>query len=164
MNELIKTIVFSNIINDIIVLVFIIWLVRKFNLLSFIGKRRGDVIGTIKDLEREKKLKEQQLEQTKNRVKNVDQEVAKMHDDAEKIADELSEKIVEEAEKEAVSMQKKAQLTIESERKVATNEVIKEITGSAFALAEVKINQAIDSRLHQKYIDNFINNLEGLSK
>ncbi len=162
MNEIIDVIFFSNIINVIIVVVFFVWLFRKFNLLSFIGKKRGEIIGTIKDLERDKKSKENQLEITKNKVKNLEQEFTKIIDEGEQVADNIAEKIIEEAEKEAANMQKKAHLTIESEQKIAKNEVIQEITGAAFEHAESKINTAIDERLHQKYIDNFIDNLGNL--
>jgi len=162
MNEILDTIFFSNIINVAIVVGFFIWLFRKFDLLSFVGKRRGEIIGTIKDLDRERKLKEQQLEATKNKVKNLEHEVAKIIDDGEQVAESVSEKIVEEAEKEAANMQKKAQLTIESERKIAKNEVIQEITSAAFHQAEEKINTAIDEKLHHKYIDSFIDKLGNL--
>lgn len=162
MNEFIELIFFSNIINFIIVIVFFIWLFRKFNIFNFIYKKRDEIVQTIKNYEQERKLKEHQLEVTKNKVKNVEQETEKIIDDGEEIAENLSERIIEEAEKEAANMQKKAHFTIESERKIAENEIMSEVTEAAFAIAEVKINEAIDSRMHQRYIDNFIDNLEKL--
>lgn len=162
--EFMRYIVFSNVINDIVVIMFFVWLFRKFNLLSFIGKKRKSIIEKLISLEHDKRLKESQLEITRERVKNIDKEVAKIKDDGEQVAAQISERIVEEAEKEAANMQKKAHLAIESEQKIATNEVLQEVATSAFTLAEAKINESIDENLHKKYIDNFIDNLEKLSK
>ena len=162
MNEIVNVILFSNVINLFIVIIFLVWLFRKYNLLSYFYKKRDEIIELLKNLEQDRKTKESQLEATKTKVKNADQEVSKLTDDGEQVAEGISVRIIEEAEKEAASMQKKAQLTVESERKVATNEVIQEITTAAFATAETQINKSIDERLHRKYINDFINNLENL--
>lgn len=143
---------------------FFIWLFRKYNLLSLFYKKRVEIVETIKTLEQERKLKEHQLELIQAKVQHVSEEVLKLVDDGEQIAEGISVRIVEEAGKEAANMQKKAHLTIDNERKVATNEVIQDVTSAAFSLAEEKITQSVDERMHKKYIDNFIDNLGNLNK
>lgn len=164
MNNILDTILFSNVINLFIVIMFFIWLFRKYNLLSLFTKKREEIVDTIKNLEHDRKLKEHQLELTKTKVQNVAEEVSKMIDDGEQVAESISNRIIEDAEKEAVNMQKKAHLTIENERKIAANEVMQEVTTAAFSLAQEKINSSIDEKMHKKYIDNFIDNLGNLNK
>lgn len=162
MNDIINTILFSNVINLFIVIAFFVWIFRKYNIIGMLAKKREEIAETLKTLNEEKNIKETQLKNTQEKVKNVDFETAKMVENGEQIAENICDRIIDEAEKEASNMQKKAHLTIQSERKLAANEVIQEITSSAFALAEAKISTAIDERLHKKYIDNFIDNLGNL--
>ncbi len=164
MNEVIDVILFSNIINVAIVVALFIWLFRKFNLLSFVYKKRDEIIETLQKLEHDKKLKEHDLDVTKTKVKNLEHEVFKIMDDGEQVAAGISDKIVEEAEKEAAAMQKKAHVALENEEKIAENEIVEEVTQEAFALAGAKINQAIDERMHQKYINSFIEKLDDLNE
>lgn len=159
MNEFINTILFSNVINIFIVIAFFIWLFRRFDILSYITRKRDEIVEVLKNLEHERKIKKQHLETIRNKVKNVDEEVNRIIDQGEQVATSLSERIIEEAEKEAADMQKKAHYTIENERKMASNDIIQEITGSAFAMAQARVKESIDERMHRKYIDNFIDNL-----
>ncbi len=155
-------ILFSNVINVVIVIVFFVWLIRKFNLLSFIEKKRDEILETIKNLEEEKKVKQNQLEQTKIKVQNVNQEVNKLIDEGEQVAESISGRITREAVQEAEEMHKKAHAIIETEEKVASNRLMQEVTTAAFVIAEQHIKNAVDSRLHHKYINEFIDNLDNV--
>lgn len=156
------TILFSNIINVLFVIVFFIWLFRKFNLLSFIAKKRDEIMETLKNLEEERRIKQNNLEQTKIKVQNVNQEITKILDEGGHVAESVSERIIKEAEEEAADMQKKAHALIETERKVASNQVVQEVSTAAFVIAEKHIREAVDDRLHDKYINEFIENLDNL--
>ncbi len=160
--EVLDTIFFSNIINVIIVILFFVWLFRKFNLLSFIGKRKEEILEALKNLEQEKKIKQNYLKETKIKVQNVNREVEKIIDDGEQVAESISERIIKEAEEEAAEIQKKAHALIESERKVASNRVVQEVTTAAFVIAEQHIKEAIDHRLQHKYINEFIDSLDNV--
>lgn len=156
------TILFSNIINVLFVVILFIWLFRKFNLLSFIGKRRNEILETIKNLEEEKEIKQRQLEQVKTKIKNVDQETAKMIKESEQVAKSISERIINEAKEEAADLNKKAHSLIETEGKVAQNQLTNEVTTAAFAIAEDHIKEAIDENMQYKYINEFIDNLDSI--
>lgn len=161
-SNIVDTILFSNIINLIIVIAFLAWIFRKYNVFSFITKKHDEIVEKIKNVEEERKYKKNQLQLTKAKVKNVNQEVMKIIDEGERIARDLSERILKDAEKEAADMQKKAHNLIESERKQAADDIIQETTHAAFIIAEEHIKQAIDENMHKKYIDRFINNLENI--
>ncbi len=156
------TIMFSNIINVLIVILFFIWLFRKFNLLSFISKKREGILQKIKNLEEERLFRQNQLKQTKTRVQNVAQEIHKLVDEGEHVAESISERIISEAEEEATGLQKKAHSILESEGKVASIQLTREVTTAAFVVAEQHIKDAINDSLHQKYINEFIDNLDNV--
>ena len=161
-NNIIDTILFSNLINIIIVVVFFVWLFRKYDLLSFLTKKREEIVEIIKNVKQERIAKTSQLEATKIKTQNVKQERIKIIDEGEQVAETISEKIIEDAEIEAAEMQKRAKLLIESEKQVAANEIIEEITNNSFIIAEQHIKQAIDDKMHQKHIDKFIESMEDL--
>jgi hypothetical protein len=84
-----ETILYSNIINLLIVILFLVWIFRKFNLLSGLAKKRDEILETIKNLDEEKRIKKNNLEQTKTKIKNVNQEIEKIIDEGEHIADSI---------------------------------------------------------------------------
>ena len=45
---------------------------------------------------------------------------------------------------------------------MASNRVVEEVTNAAFIIAEQHIKEAVDDRLHQKYINEFIENLDNV--
>lgn len=158
--DLVNTILFSNVINDLIVIAFLIWIFRRFNLIGFIVKKRDEIAEKIHNVEEEKNIKENQLQKTKDKVKNVNQEVNRMIDEGDQVANSVSERIIEDAEVQAATMQKKAHGLVENESKAAENKVMNEVTSASFAVADQIIRESIDDRLHQKYIDEFIDNIE----
>ena len=152
----------SNLINFLIVIAVVIWLFKKFNVYSLIIKKRDEILEIIKNLEKERKEKKNYLEQTKEKVKNVYQEVIKMIDEGEHVSESISERIIKDAEQQASEMMGKAHSLVESERNMASNRVMREVTNAAFIIAEQHIKEAIDDRLHQKYINEFIDNMENI--
>lgn len=152
----------SNIINFIIVVVFLIWVTGKSETFSIIAKRREDIKQKIKNAEKEKSISEEELETVKKRLSNTDQEVQDIIKDAHQIADSLADRIRKETDTAVKEANNKAERTIEIEKTVASNKVMQNISQAAFFIAEEHIKQAIDERLHRKYIDEFIDNLENL--
>lgn len=156
----IETILESNLFNFIIVLAVVIWLIKKTDVAGLIAKKRDEIIELIKNAENEKTVKQNNLNNTKIKVQNVSQEVKKISDEGEQVAKNLSENILDDAKKQAEDFQKKAESSVESQKQVVSNEIMTKITGAAFYIAEEHIKQSIDERLHRKYIEEFIDNLE----
>jgi len=156
----INIILHSNLLNFIIVIIFLIWVIRKANLSELIAKKQAEIAEMIKNAIEEKNIKQNQLLTTKTKVANVKQEALKIIDEGEQVANNLSESIIDDAEKQAEDMYKKAVLSVNNEKQMVFSEVRSKITGAAFYIAEEHIKQAIDERLHRKYIDEFINDLD----
>ena len=161
-NSAINIILHSNLLNFVIVIIFLIWVIRKADLASLIAKKQFEIAELIKNAVEEKKIKQNHLSVTKNKVSNVKQEVLKIIDEGEQVANNLSESIMDDAEKLAADMHKKAVISVGNEKQMVSREVRAKITGAAFYIAEEHIKQAIDERLHKKYIDEFINNLDAV--
>jgi len=159
-NNAMNIVLHSNLLNFIIVIVFLVWVIRKVDLASLIAKKQTEIAELIKNAVDEKKIKQNQLLVTKTKVSNVKQEMLKIIDEGEQVADNLSDSIMNDAEKQAEDMRKKAVMNLSNEKQVVSGEVKTKITGAAFYIAEKHIKQAIDERLHKKFIDEFINNLD----
>jgi len=159
-NNAMNIVLHSNLLNFIIVIVFLVWVIRKVNLSAIIAKTQAEIAELIKNAVDEKKIKQNQLLITKTKVSNVKQEMLKIIDEGEQVADNLSESIMNDAEKQAEDMHKKAVMTLSNEKQMVSSEVKAKITGAAFYIAEEHIKQAIDERLHKKFIDEFINSLD----
>ena len=152
----------SNLLNFIIVIIFLVWVIRKVDLAALIAKKQADIAEMIKNADDEKQIKQNHLAVTQNKVSNVKQEMLKIIDDGEQVANNLSDSILDDAEKQAADMHKKAVISVANQKQVVTGEVMAKITDAAFFIAEEHIKQAIDERLHRKYIDEFINNLDAI--
>lgn len=161
-NSTINIILHSNLLNFVIVIIFLIWVIRKVDLAGLIAKKQVEIAELIKNAVEEKKIKQNHLLVTKTKVSNVKQEVLKIIDEGEQVANNLSEIIMDDAEKQAADMHKKAVISVGNEKQMVSSEVRAKITGAAFYIAEEHIKQAIDERLHKKYIDEFINNLDAV--
>ena len=156
-NNALNLILQSNLFNFIIVLAVVIWLIRKVDVASLIAKKQAEIAESIKNAEDEKKVKQNYLAVTKNKVANADQEVTKIIKEGEHIARNISESISEDAGKQAEELGKKAVISVENQKQVISGEVMTKITSAAFYVAEEHIKQSIDERLHYKFIDDFIN-------
>jgi len=150
----------SNAINFILVIVFIVWIVKKNHLGSLIAKKQAEIADAINNAEAEKKNQLTELSITMGKVSNLNQETQKILDDNKKIAESLKNNILEDANKQSEDINKKAAMTVETQKQQASNEITSKITKAAFLIAEEHIKKAIDDRLHIKYIDEFIDNIE----
>jgi len=150
----------SNLLNFIIVLAILIWLIRKADVVSLIAKKQAEIAESIKNAEDEKKVKQNYLAVTKNKVSNVDEEVTKIINEGEQVARNLSGNISDEAAKQADELGKKAVINVENQKQIVSGEVITKITDAAFIVAEEHIKQSIDERLHAKFTEEFINDLD----
>lgn len=155
-NNVLNLVLQSNLFNFLIVLVVVIWLIRKADVASLIAKKQAEIAESIKNAEDEKTVKQNYLAVTKNKVADADKEVTKIIDEGEHVARNISESISEEAGKQAEELHKKAVVSVENQKQIISGEVMTKITNAAFYVAEEHIKQSIDKRLHNKFINEFI--------
>lgn len=161
-NNAMNIILHSNVLNFVIVVIFIVWVIKKAKISELLAKKQQEIAELIKNAAEEKKIKQNQLLVTKTKVSNVEQEVLKIVDEGEQIAGNLSESIISDAKKQAEDMHNKAVISVGNEKQLVSRDVIEKITGAAFFIAEEHIKNSIDDRLHKKYINEFINDLDAV--
>ena len=160
--ESLEVLYHSNLINFILMLVFLVWLARKTQIFSALSRKRNTIIEQIRISESEEVNAENELADAKRQVARADEEVHKIVEEAKEIADSLAKRIHKEADIEANEVHNKAKRMIKAEYAMASNDVMQDVSKAAFYIAEEHIKQAIDERLHKKYIDEFIDDLDNL--
>ena len=161
-NNAMNIILHSNLLNFVIVVVLIVWVIKKAKISELLAKKQQEIAELIKNAAEEKKIKQNQLLVTKTQVSNVEQEVQKIVVEGEQIAGNLSESIISDAKKQAEDMHNKALISVGNEKQLVSRDVIEKITGAAFYIAEEHIKNSIDDRLHKKYIKEFIEDLDAV--
>lgn len=152
----------SNIINFIFVLIFLVWICRKTQVFSVISKKQNEIKQRIKNAEEQKVKHELELDAAKKKVRKSDDEVAKIEVQANEIAGTLVNKISEETELHLTEVTKRTEKNIKMEKESASEDVMKNVANAAFIVAEQHVKKVIDDRLHKKYIDEFVDNLENI--
>ncbi len=87
---------------------------------------------------------------------NAKQEAAEITQTATRRATARSEEILAEATRQAVDLKKKAEQSIEQERKKAMNEIKDEIAGLSVMIASKVVEKDINADDHKRLIEDFI--------
>lgn len=152
----------SNIINVIIVFIFVVWAVKKANFISVIIDKQKKVKETVEKSENKLNNAQILLANSKKAVSNTDEEIKTIHFESKEVAANITARIKEETKLNIQEVHKKAEKTIKSDAAKASGEISSEITKAAFLIAEKHIKEAVDERLQHKYINEFIDSLAGL--
>lgn len=152
----------SNILNFILVVIFLVWVSKKTKVFSAISETQNLIKRGITNSDEEKNKAESQFQANKKKVKKVNDEVRLIIREANGIASSLADRILGEAEIQSKEMDQRTEKVINVVDKAASHEVARDISRAAFIIAEEHIKQAMDAKLHKKYIDEFINDLETL--
>ncbi|MDD3013405.1 MAG: hypothetical protein PHC34_06845 [Candidatus Gastranaerophilales bacterium] len=152
----------ANVINTIFVLIFLYWICKKVNIFAGLEDKLQNIKLRIMNAEEDKSRSEQELETTKKQVANSDTVVRKIEKEAKEVADSLSKNIINEASMESENLEKNSERIIKGEEEMASLHLTNSVTKAAFNIAEEHVKQAIDDRLHKKYINEFIDGLDNL--
>lgn len=152
----------ANVFNFVLVLVFLFWIFKKINLLSGIDSKTDVIKQRIINAEENKNRSENEYEVTRKNVEDVGNEVKNIENNAAEISSSLAKSIINEAHVEATYIEKNSERIIEGEKETTAILLSNNLTKAAFDIAEEHIKQAIDDRLHKKYIDEFIENLNNV--
>jgi F-type H+-transporting ATPase subunit b len=150
----------SNIINMVFVFCFLVWVLRKADILGILKNRQEKIKETIAKAEEEKANAQKNLQQAKENVKDLEDQVKKILVDAKNSAESLYEKIQNDTQQKVDEIEKNLNRMVEVEEKTATEEVITHLSKEAYELASTKIKAALTDDLHHKYINNFIDSLD----
>ncbi len=160
-----NTIVQSNTFNFIIFVLILVWIAKKINISSLITSLQERIIKIIKDAEKEKEIATSKLIQAQKAVENLGDELNTIISDAEKSAVTISEKLLKEAEKQIETIEQNAKKVIEAEEKMIISNLTKSTSKISIESAKTHIKNTLSQTpsLHEKYIDESINELDRLN-
>lgn len=155
----------SNLLNFFIVIGILLFLIRKTNIHCAIPEKRQKIASEIKHAEEIKLQAELELDGTEKKVRRLSDEIEKISEETKQIAESLSEKIIKEAHTESNNIAEKTKKSIEAEKNKLYLKLSNDTTRAAMTIAEEHIKKAVEEdgeRLHKKFIDEFINDLDNL--
>ncbi len=150
----------SNVINWVFVVAFVIWLIKKADILGVLKSRQDQVMQNIAKAEESKLEAQKTLEEARKNTEELGSQVARIMGEAKVSAASMSEKIQKDTEQKLEEIHKNLQKTIDVEEKSAAEEILRGVSKEAFELASGKIKKALNDELHHKYINNFIDSID----
>lgn len=161
---MLKEILQSNLINFSIVIIFLSYIWKKYNLSSFIKNKIDEITITISSSKTENAKKEKQLEEAHKKLFNADFEKEEILKQAKKSAELMSSKIKEDTLSEIKKIHDKKEKQLELYTKSQKEKLKKELAEISVQMAEDNIIQHLNEENHKKLIDEFIEKLDGTKK
>lgn len=162
--EIWKQICESNLFNFVVMVLLLVWLVKKFDLGAKIEAGRKKIESNIAESETVKEENLKKLYEVQEASTKIDEEMLKVFNSAEEKARFVGEKLLEEGKIQAESIKENSKKTIDTNIKTVKNEIIKETAQEAMKLAEQHIKSTLESdpNLHQKFIWESIDAIDGI--
>jgi F-type H+-transporting ATPase subunit b len=158
-----ETIVNSNALNVLLVLLFFFWLFNKFQLGNLITRRRDQIVSEMETAEAEKQQALAELTKLQEQTKQLSQEIETRLNEARTSAQKLSEQILMEAQAEADRIVQNAKSRIEIEQRTAVKQLQGDLLEDAIALVQQHLQTSLTEEDHHKAIDDFIETLPTIS-
>lgn len=130
------------------------WVLPRFR--QVLDERRAQIQGEMEKAEAERKEAEKLQEQYRQQLAGAREEANRIIEDARATAEQLRRDLQARAEDEAQATVGRAQEEIRAERDRAFEELRAQIGSIAVELAERVVGQALDEKVHQLLIDEFI--------
>lgn len=149
------TTIVGTLINTLILfLAFKHFLFDKVN--AILDARKAEIENTYDAADTAKKNAEELEAEYTEKLASAKEESAEIIKNATKKAQVRSDEIIGEAKSEAGNIISKANAEVEKEKKRAVNQIKDEISDIALSIAEKVVSKEIDSKTHEKLIEDFI--------
>jgi F-type H+-transporting ATPase subunit b len=155
-NNLLKLVLESNLINFLVVFVFLVYALAKF-LPKATKDRQNEINLAIENANKARLLAEEKLHALENEIKNSKLDAQSIIETAKASADNFKKQIIEDAKKEVDRMNANALKEIDLQKSLAITAIRNEIVSKAFELTEKnienkkdEINNLIQSKLKQE--------------
>lgn len=155
----------SNLINFVIMIVIIALILRKINVKDNIDNQHKKIKDSINKSQEEVKSALKNYENAKEKLDNVHIETEKIVENAKNVLENLEQKHKNELEDIKVYFEKNLTKEIEREKQNTLNDITLSVAKASAALSYDNIKQTLkqNPNLHQKYIDECINSIDGLT-
>jgi len=138
------------------VLFFFVWKWVLPRVSALLEERRDKIQGDLERAEQTRTQAEQELADYRQQLANARQESNSIIEEARKTAEQLRADIQARSEREAAATVAKAQDEIRAERDRVFQELRGEIGEIAVELAERVVGASLDTKAHQRLIDEYI--------
>lgn len=158
-------IVESNTFNFILFALVFAWLFKKINLKAVFNSLQQKIIEVLEAAKKTREEAHNELLQAEKSVENLGEELKIIVEDAEKSANFIGEKIMNEAKKQLESIESNATKVIDAEEKILISKLTKSTSKVSVEVAKSHIKGVLEQTpsLHEKYIDESIDELDRLS-
>ena len=155
----------SNLINFVIMIVIIALILRKINVKDNIDNQHKKIKDSINKSQEEVKTALKNYENAKDKLDNVHIETEKIVENAKNVLENLEQKHKNELEDIKAYFEKNLTKEIEREKQNTLNDITLSVAKASAALSYDNIKQTLEQNpnLHQKYIDECINSIDGLT-
>ena len=123
---------------------------------KMLAAREEEVQGMYGAAEKTQAEAEQMRREYTERLAKAKEEAAEIVGSATRRATVRSEEILKESSQQAVAMMKKAENTIEQERKKAMNELKDEVASLSVMIASKVVERDVKEADHERFIEEFI--------
>lgn len=155
-----SNILHSNVINFCIVVAFMTWVIKKFQVMNEFDRRKKVIVTQLQNAEEQSEVAVKTLSQAEDDYKNVDAVADGILKEADITAKALSEKIHDETKNEVSQIEENKDRVALAEKNAAINEIQQEVGKLAYIVAQQHIKGAIDENMHRKFINDFIDDLD----
>jgi F-type H+-transporting ATPase subunit b len=142
-NNLLKLVLESNLINFLVVFIFLVYALAKF-LPKATKDRQDELNKAIENANKARLLAEQKLLELETDIKNSKLDAQSIIETAKASADNLKKQIIEDAKKEVDRMNANALKEIDLQKSLAIASIRNEIVSKAFELTEKNIENKKD--------------------
>jgi F-type H+-transporting ATPase subunit b len=142
-NNLLKLVLESNLINFLVVFVFLVYALAKF-LPKATKDRQDELNKAIENANKARLLAEQKLLELETDIKNSKLDAQSIIETAKASADNLKKQIIEDAKKEVDRMNANALKEIDLQKSLAIASIRNEIVSKAFELTKKNIENKKD--------------------
>jgi F-type H+-transporting ATPase subunit b len=146
----------SNIINFLFAFAVLVWIFRKFNVVSILDKRHNEILLGLKAAEERRTKALEELQEIEKRTANLTQEVESILKDAQQTAEAVAQSIVNTAEDEASKILTNTQKRIELEQKTASRDLEQRLMHEAIYAARQLLENTLNDQDRQRSVDDFI--------
>ncbi len=165
MNELLNfwnLIVESNTFNFVVLILIFAILFKKINLADTIDKIRLDIVNTIDNAKKEQSDAKTKLAGAQKAIEHIDEDIKDRLNEASKRAEGISKQIFENTDAQVKLIEKNIERVITAEEKTLSAQMSSKTLQTSVALAQEQIKHMLENNpeLHNRYIDESIDNID----
>jgi F0F1-type ATP synthase membrane subunit b/b' len=165
MKDILNLLLYSNTLNFLIVVFLLAFLASKLNVKEKINTLRGEIKDYVEESINEKQKAQQDLEDINNKIKELPERIEKIQKSAENSIESIEAQIKEDIVEQKKDIDNNAVRLFNLETKKFKSKLISILSDKSIEIAKENalLQLAENHDLHNKYIDNAINELDRIN-